>query len=90
MVNRVEGDYLAAIEQNLDDEEVMLELTKMQSSLDPSLISFDKENGNAVHFLTPLKTLMEGGRPTAVVRLAKKAESSRFYKSVQHVREKFN
>lgn len=90
LVNRVEGDYLAAIEQNLDDEEVMLELTKMQSSLDPSLISFDKENGNAVHFLTPLKTLMEGGRPTAVVRLAKKAESSRFYKSVQHVREKFN
>ena len=90
LVNRVEGDYLAAIEQNLDDEEVMLELTKMQSSLDPSLISFDKENGNVVHFLTPLKTLMEGGRPTAVVRLAKKAESSRFYKSVQHVREKFN
>lgn len=90
LVNRIEGDYLAAIEQNLDDEEVLLEMIKIQSNLDPSLISFVNENKNKFHFLTPLKTLMEGGRPTAVVRLAKKAEASRFYKSVQHVREKFN
>ena len=90
LVNRIENDYLSAIEQNLDDEEVMFEMIRIQSRLDPSLISFVNEGKNVFHFLAPLKTLMEGGRPTAVVRLAKRAESSRFYKSVQHVREKLN
>lgn len=90
LVGRIERDYLPAIEQNLDDEEVICELAKIQSEIDPSLISAASENGQMFYLLAPLKTLIEGGRPTAVVRLAKRAESSHLYKSVQHIREKFN
>lgn len=90
LVNRLENDYLFAIEQNIDDEEVFYNMAKIQAELDSSLISFVGESGNQFHLLAPLKSLANGGRPTAVVRLAKKTESSRLYKSIQHVREKFN
>lgn len=42
------------------------------------------------YLLAPCETLVAGGKPTAIVRLAKRAETSKLYKSVQHVREKFN
>ncbi len=42
------------------------------------------------YLLAPYETLVAGGKPTAIVRLAKRAETSKLYKSVQHVREKFN
>lgn len=42
------------------------------------------------YLLAPYETLVAGGKLTAIVRLAKRAETSKLYKSVQHVREKFN
>lgn len=90
LVGRLERDYLLAIEQNLTDEEVAYRLAKIQAELDPSLISAASENGEVFYLLAPYETLVVGGKPTAIVRLAKRAETSKLYKSVQHVREKFN
>lgn len=90
LVCRIDKDYLEAIESNLNDEEVFAELVSLQTSLDPSLIQFVQTHGRVHHMLVPLWHIVTGENNTAIVRAAKKAESTLLYRSLQHVREKFN
>ena len=90
LVCRIDKDYLEAIESNLSDEEVFAELVSLQASLDPSLIQFVQTHDRVHHMLVPLWHIVTGENNTAIVRAAKKAESTLLYRSLQHVREKFN
>lgn len=90
LVCRIDKDYLEAIESNLNDEEVFAELVSLQASLDPSLIQFVQTHDRVHHMLVPLWHIVTGENNTAIVRAAKKAESTLLYRSLQHVREKFN
>lgn len=90
LVCRIDKDYLEAIESNLNDEEAFAELVSLQASLDPSLIQFVQTHDRVHHMLVPLWHIVTGENNTAIVRAAKKAESTLLYRSLQHVREKFN
>lgn len=90
LVCRIDKDYLEAIESNPNDEGVLAELVSLQASLVPSLIQFLQTNDRAHHMLVPLWHIATGQNDTAIVRVAKRAESSLLYRSLQHVRERLN
>lgn len=89
LIRRLDWDYCKPIVQNASDNGVFSRLLSIQQSLDFQRIDFVRENGLHYHLLQPLKDIRsQMFEETAVVRLARKIERSKFYKALQSVREK--
>lgn len=88
LVDRIDREYCLAIVKTIEDEGVMRRLLSIQESLRADLYLPARDKGEDWHLLSPLDLLATGGnrrRDTAVVRLARKVESSSIYRGIQSV-----
>lgn len=91
LVHRLNEDYYEAITQNIDDYEVLMRLLRIQSILDPNMITFVRESGQNCFILRALDDMahQEIGN-TAIVRAARKVSRSKPYKALHAIRERFD
>lgn len=82
---RLNRDYYEPIMEYISDEEVFTILVSIQGSFDPSLMNDAVENGWDSYLLKPLLDF-KNGTDTAIIRLAKKVQETKFYKTLQSIR----
>lgn len=87
LIHRIDFDYNLAIQELLDDEEVLQRMVTIQSNLNIDKVPYIKEQGFRVFTLRPLYDEICRKKKTAIVRLADKVEASKPYKTLQNVYE---
>lgn len=86
LILRLEHDYYDVIMENLGDIEVLLSLIDIQSHLRLDLLNNVNDNKSSMYLIRPFYNYEVYG--TAIVRLARRAEKSNFYKKLQDLRIK--
>ncbi len=87
IILRLDYDYCRRIALNINDDEVLMRLVGIQSSLEPERLYFVREQGHVSHILRALKE-GRGADAKLLERMSHKIVESRGYKVLQDIRRK--
>lgn len=87
IILRLDYDYCRPIVDHIDDDEVLMRLVSIQSSLEPSLLNFVTEKGKVSHILRALEK-GRGAEAMLLERVSHKIVTSKGYKALQDLYRK--